>query len=184
MCCFNRHFSFRYGRVFGLEYGQSWPKFQPNHRFTREICGFGLYMRLGHNGYSECGLLSHRLRTNQWRALVLSIPFRVIWIPNQFWSSKTSFSHKTVNNFRLPWNQRTLFGWIGLNLFSAAAAPFYLIINYAFLAFFIGICEQHRAFYLHFGTSVQKLDEMAQTDSPNIKLQLCKLIQFHNMTRM
>lgn len=85
--------------------------------------------------------------------------------------------------FRLPWDQRTLIGWIGLNLYSAAAAPFYLIINYAFLAFFIGVCEQQFAFYEFFRMSAKNLDGITQFECDNVRLKIRKLIQFHNLTR-
>lgn len=83
----------------------------------------------------------------------------------------------------LPWNQRTLSGWIGLNIFSMFAAPLYLFINYAFLSFFIGICEHHQAFYKYFKASIQKLNATTEVDYVQRKCQLVNLIRFHKSTR-
>lgn len=86
-------------------------------------------------------------------------------------------------SFSLPWNQRTLLGWIALNIFSAGAAPFYLIINYSFLAFFIGICEHHRVFSEFFGVLVNELNDENNMNATQSKEFLVELIYFNNMAR-
>lgn len=85
--------------------------------------------------------------------------------------------------FSLPWDQRTLHGWIALNIFSFFAASFYLIIDYSFLAFFIGICEHHYAFFKSFGASVRQLDEHSGSNVIETKAKLVKLIHFHILAR-
>lgn len=83
----------------------------------------------------------------------------------------------------LPWNQRTLIGWIALNIFSCFAALFYLIINYSFLAFFIGICEHHHAFFKSFKVSIGQLDEYFGSNVNKTKSKLVELIHFHILAR-
>ncbi|XP_055309198.1 uncharacterized protein LOC129573051, partial [Sitodiplosis mosellana] len=85
--------------------------------------------------------------------------------------------------FILPWNQRTLCGWIGLNLLSAGAASFYMIIDYSILSFFVGICEYHHVFPEFFGVLMNELDHRINSNANQFKDLFVKLIYFHNTAR-
>lgn len=107
---------------------------------------------------------------------ILYMPYQFMWIIFMY------LNPQKFNKFirRLPWNQRTLIGWIGLNVLSCFAAGFYLFINYAFLAFFVGICENHLAFHTYFKESIEKLHLQPKSSH---KSQFIELIKFHSMTR-
>lgn len=82
---------------------------------------------------------------------------------------------------RLPWNQRTVFGWIGLMILSMLAPTQYLFVNGTFLLLFIAIYEQHCAFFRQFRVLGHMLSEniRKKRKSKDIKMQLCELIEFH-----
>lgn len=101
-------------------------------------------------------------------------------------------SPKNTNNFiaheilfvfiySLPWNQSTLFGYIGEILFTVMLAPPYFTVLGVIFVLFISICMLHQAFYKIFEYSINKWDAMTTDDKNkcNNKHFLCDLIRFH-----
>lgn len=76
----------------------------------------------------------------------------------------------------MPWNQHTLSGWIGVTTFCFFSSGNYMIVNGAFLSFFIVICVHHRAFYHYFDKLLQKLNKIELEQQKNV---LRDIIQFH-----
>lgn len=82
----------------------------------------------------------------------------------------------------MPWNQRTILGWIAEGIYSMIAVGFYLIIAPKFLALFVSVCEYHRAFYQMFELQINEVDRMAQTKPfryREIKQLLSESVSFH-----
>lgn len=79
----------------------------------------------------------------------------------------------------LPWNQNTIFGWIGDTIFSILVSSSYLILNYGVLSFFMAIDEFHRAFPANF----LKLLTSANMKSRHMKVALRDSIRFHNLCK-
>ena len=69
---------------------------------------------------------------------------------------------------RLPWNQDTVFGWIGMMILAIICSVVYAFLNCMFILLFASICNFHKAFYLNSKHLLNKLDEL--TDSEPVKL--------------
>lgn len=90
-------------------------------------------------------------------------------------------------SFSLPWNQQILLGWVFEIIFTGFAGISYFLIYSTFLAFFIAICDFHRAFYEYFRATIDKINNIdflhGKDKTQYIKLMLCKSIRFHTMAK-
>lgn len=66
---------------------------------------------------------------------------------------------------RLPWNQETVFGWVGMMVVLMFGCATYMFLNTLFTLLFVSICTVHKAFYLNAKRLVEKLDELINVDS-------------------
>lgn len=112
----------------------------------------------------------------------LIAPLRFMWVHN--WELDyiryDLFYWNTLN--RLPWDQKTLAGWIALNVYGVNNGLFYLFINGSILSFFIGICFHQEALFKYFKALVREMDEMVSGDELKIKTQIIKLFRVHKLT--
>lgn len=83
--------------------------------------------------------------------------------------------------FRLPWNQNTLYGYIGEILFTYFSCESYLFVNGPIVVLFVSMCLHHRAFYEMFNYSLHEMD--VPNKKKNDKLELWKIIQFQNLVK-
>lgn len=84
--------------------------------------------------------------------------------------------------FRWPWNQQTLPGWIINALLSVIVTGCFPFVNLAFLTLFISICEYHRAFFEMFQMQINKMNEIARAKplrKIDLKKALVETISFH-----
>lgn len=82
--------------------------------------------------------------------------------------------------FSLPWNQKTVPGWIADCIFDSIVAIFYFIVNYGILVFFLAICEFHSGFLLYYSELLKSLEAALTTKKENeIRVILCDAICFH-----
>lgn len=88
-----------------------------------------------------------------------------------------------IQNFHLfhsvPWNENQFFGWFFNNFSILLASIPHFIIDGTFLAFFVTICEYHRAYHGFFCSMIQKCDELDRQNQKCLKLQLQNAIQFY-----
>lgn len=82
-------------------------------------------------------------------------------------------------NFSVPWNQRTLLGYLAESAFIVSFAETYFISNGAVAVPFLAICWHHQAFYQMFREKLNQLN----VESGNDKIVLCELIQFHTSVK-
>lgn len=84
---------------------------------------------------------------------------------------------------RLPWYQKTVFGWIGLIIFALFGGIAYIFLNTLFILLFSSICNFHKAFYLNSERLINKLDELTNVepikpaDYKQIAPLLCEIMQ-------
>lgn len=84
-------------------------------------------------------------------------------------------------DFRLPWNQRTLIGWVAEVIFSLLAVLSFFIPNFAFVTFYIAIGELYSAFLSLFCV---KMDKISHTKGDSqVKHLICELINFHILAK-
>lgn len=111
----------------------------------------------------------------------LYVPFKFMFVQLVISLSIASFCFRLNNkfqfDFRLPWNQHTVRGWIYETVFSVISSSLYLFTNVVFLTFFIGICEFHRGFLNYFDVLVTRIKN--GSDNQNIKTLLCDTITYH-----
>lgn len=83
----------------------------------------------------------------------------------------------------LPWDQQTIFGWMGEMTFSIILVIGYLTANPAFLGLFISFCEYNRAFYEMFHKQFDVIDALAKSSkrkqNHKVKLLIVEAIKFH-----
>lgn len=87
-----------------------------------------------------------------------------------------------VHVHRLPWNQKTIAGWLVEVVYSIFAAASLSFINPAFLTFFISICEYHGAFSEMFQHQLNDIDQITRNNAYNItkvKQLLFKTVSMH-----
>lgn len=82
---------------------------------------------------------------------------------------------------RLPWDQRTTFGWILESLYSVCAVVVYLESVASILAAFIGICVYQQAFTKYIRSQLNRLSN--EKDRIKQKEILIDIIQFHNSAK-
>lgn len=70
---------------------------------------------------------------------------------------------------RLPWDQYTIPGWIGMLTFLLLSGGIYFLLNTVFLSLFASICEFHKVFYLNTKRLLSKLDDLADDRSKKRK---------------
>lgn len=81
----------------------------------------------------------------------------------------------------LPWDQRTLLGYLGMDMFIVCCGESYYFTNGSLLMLFVSICLHHKIFFKTFRNAVQRLDSPEEiTDQKKF---FCELIQFHNLTK-
>lgn len=102
------------------------------------------------------------------------LPFGHFWIEYKIFN----------NDFSLPWNQQTFFGWALEQSACLLATTVYFLITSALLSLFIAICEFHEAFYKYLQHLVTSIDQQLGDLQPKmIKLRskqiLCETIRFH-----
>lgn len=81
-----------------------------------------------------------------------------------------------------PWNQQTIMSWIVDEMISFPAGSAYLLVNGAFISFFITICEYHRAFYKYLCEIIADCDNLVVSKAGgrhDLKFLLRKFIRFH-----
>lgn len=103
--------------------------------------------------------------------------------------SQYTFGHININilyrphRLVLPWNQQTIFGWMGEVTFSIILVIGYLTANPAFLGLFISFCEYNRAFYEMFHNQFDVINASAKSsDRKNkhtVKILIIEAIKFH-----
>lgn len=76
----------------------------------------------------------------------------------------------------LPWDQTSLFGYVGEIIYDIAIAVAY-IIAISFIVFFIALCQHYHAFYQIYERLVRKLDNCNGIKEKNVRL--CSAIRFH-----
>lgn len=79
--------------------------------------------------------------------------------------------------YSLPWDQRTLIGYVGEIIFVVFTSSNYMICNAPIILLFISICLHHQAFYKIFQHSLNKLD-LPDKNINNRKF-ICDLVRFH-----
>lgn len=84
---------------------------------------------------------------------------------------------ETVNSCRLPWDQRTIRGYIGETVFSVISSSLYLHTNVVFLTFFIAICEFNQAFSNYFDALIAQFH--STNEFKGAKSLLCYIIRYH-----
>lgn len=96
--------------------------------------------------------------------------------------------YKIYNNGRvfissLPWDQETVFGWIGLLIFVMLGSTTYFYLNSLFVLLFSSICNFHKAFKMNAKHLLERLDVLTDV-KPNtpanrkqIPLVLCEIIK-------
>lgn len=86
----------------------------------------------------------------------------------------------------VPWNQKTLCGWIASIIYTTAAADAYVVVNSLLLSFYIGANIYFYAFATHFKTICMDLNERPERmksyvdRNDELKSILCNAIDFHN----
>lgn len=108
----------------------------------------------------------------------------LLYQKNPKWKSKPIIILDTFDvnkTYRLPWNTKTPLGWVGEILFGTAASEVYMALVGTTILTFISFCLYHRAFYLIFKYSLEKIDDSVNED--NKKKMLCDLIRFHNTAK-
>lgn len=85
--------------------------------------------------------------------------------------------NEIILNCRLPWDQRSLSGWIYETVFSVISSSLYLHINVVFLTFFIAICEFNQSFSEYFDALLKEIPKMESRKQ--LKKLLCDIIQYH-----
>lgn len=89
------------------------------------------------------------------------------------------FDLKIVYFIRLPWNQDTVIGWLGLIFYEYFVAGFYFSITFVFMTFFIAICKHHRTFNKYFHNLAQEID----SSSPYAEHLIKKIFHFHKLMK-
>lgn len=65
----------------------------------------------------------------------------------------------------LPWNQETIFGWMGLIILGIIGGATYVVLNSLFMLLFSSICNFHKVFYMNSKHLIDKLNEMTNVES-------------------
>lgn len=90
------------------------------------------------------------------------------------------------NTHRVPWDQKTLCGWIASTIYTTTAAGAFIVVNSLLLSFYIGANIYFYIFATHFETICLDLDvvqrRMSGRDdhSNEMKSILCHAIDYHN----
>lgn len=100
-----------------------------------------------------------------------------------FINSKKYFIAPKSKTPSFPWSQQTVLGWISELTFGIIITAIFLLINTAFISFFIAICVNHQAFYEFFRAMINNVYEEAYSMNLNRKSRsrdmLCSAIRFH-----
>lgn len=74
------------------------------------------------------------------------------------------YKNEYVVILRLPWNQETVFGWIGMLIFVMFGSATYVFLNVMFMMLFASICSFHKAFYKNSKHLLSQLDEVTNVE--------------------
>lgn len=105
-------------------------------------------------------------------------PSHLFYVFHHLWDNANrtfNVDNHLIEIFRWPWNQHSIRGWFLEIIVTFIIAPPYLIINGAFLAFFVTIHEYNFAFYEYFCSLTE--------NEPQGQHSLKELIRFHILIR-
>lgn len=85
---------------------------------------------------------------------------------------------------RLPFDQNTVYGWVGEIIYSTYVSATYLFMSYVFIGFFATFSMHCRAYQQHFQSLIEKIDEYVQQhNNEESALQLFAAIRFRNLIK-
>lgn len=65
---------------------------------------------------------------------------------------------------RLPWNQETVFGWMGMLVFVIIGSAIYVFFNTLFMMLFASVCNFHKVFYMNAKHLINNLNELTNVE--------------------
>ena len=113
----------------------------------------------------------------------LYYPARYVYVHRNVVILYKIYNNGSVFISSLPWNQETVFGWIGLLIFVMLGSVTYFYLNSLFLLLFSSICNFHKAFKMNTKHLLEKLDVLTDVrpstpaNRKEIPLILCEIIK-------
>ena len=102
---------------------------------------------------------------------------KMMWV-RLFFKNQNKFKNQEWLDFRLPWDQSTIFGYFGELIQMMTVTQIFFLVNGVSLMLFISICFYHRAFLKILKNSIDEWNSQDKKTRNDAKF-ICDLIRFH-----